>query len=103
MSRRSYYGAERIKQVIDVKTDLNIFAAVLNLELLFGLFLFGVMCLHDDSAIANDQSNAAVFFIGENGRALQRPLERGAISAEFVAGFFRDDAVILGKPAINKL
>ena len=95
--------AEYIQQVTDVEADLQAISVIAYRHNLFRLFLFGIISNDIKAVLGELQANTAVLLVGENGRAGKGLTQLYAGTCHDLVGITRQNALIIGKLAINQL
>src|SRR6202049_3489930 len=94
---------QNIQQISDVESDVERFALVFDLELLFRFFLFAVGADNLELIGAQNHSDTAKFFIRKNRGALQRLQQLGPRELDLLRVPRRNDAVIVRKLSVDHL
>src|ERR1035437_6418742 len=93
---------QRIDQVGDVEADLDVRPCVVDVELVHGFFLLGVVGRNAQSAGFDIQAYALELFTGQDGGALQRGQQRYAAQGDVIRVVLRDDAVVIRELAFHQ-
>src|ERR1700730_8590644 len=96
-------GGQGVQQIIHIEPHFEIVAVVTHFDFLLRLLLLRVMCLYRHHILFHGDADATVFFIGENGGALQGLPQNIPIRANDIGRRRRDYPRIFRKPAVNEL
>src|ERR1700722_18335006 len=95
--------AQSVQQVVDIEPDLAIFPLVVYLDLILRLFLLRVLGLDRHEVGFHRHTHAAVLFIRQNGRALQRLAQDLAIRVDDLGRRCRNYTAVLRETTIYQL
>src|SRR3546814_11987530 len=97
------YPTLRYSDLSDIEPECQILNPAIGLQLFLRLFLFRIVRNDTQLPEGELQLDAAVFFVGQDRRALQGGTQGVAIDQHFLVRTNRDYRVVIRETAINQL
>ena len=94
--------AQNIQQVHDVEANIEFRAVIVDGNLFFGFFHFGVCTLDLEAARRDDPTQSLEFFVGQNSGATQCSDEFFSIDQEDLVVILGNDSVVVGEFSFDK-
>src|SRR5690606_35015947 len=93
---------ERIEEIGDIESDLQILAAEIDGDLLFGLLLLGIVGEDSQYAGAEAQANPAVFLVRQDRDPVQRLPEGLAFADRGLVTALRNDVLVIREASVDE-